>query len=116
MPVDAAHAATARRSPAELTWLIPFIVAGGTVLAAAKVLGGPLALPTLSVLLLAAGFLGAGAFYAFGPRARHSFERAPLLAGALVLLGFAAALLSDGDGVLLALDRIHAANIVASGN
>lgn len=108
MPVDAAHTETAARHPATLGWM-PLLLAGaGAVLLAAKALGGPLALPALGLLLLISGFAVAAALYVAGVRTGPGHNGAWLAAGALVLLGFAAALLSDGQEALAQLERLQA--------
>jgi hypothetical protein len=108
MPVDAAHTETAARHPAALGWMPLLLAAAGAVLLAAKTLGGPLALPALGLLLLISGFAVAIALYAAGGRTGRGHHGAWLAAGALVFLGFAAALLSDGQEALAYLERLHA--------
>ena len=114
-PVDIARVGSERRAAPVLAWGLPLAVAGGALLAAGKLLGGPLALPVLSIALLAAGFLTAASAYLFKGRNQHQTAQShSVVAGALVLLGFAAALLSDSEGALVALDAIHAGTTVAA--
>jgi hypothetical protein len=106
MPVDIARVGRANREPtANLAWVVPLTVAAAALLVAAKLLAGPLALPVLSIGLLCAGFGLAAALYVSGSRDRQGAWHA---AGGLVLLGFAAALLSDGHEALIQLERLQA--------
>jgi hypothetical protein len=73
-----------------------------------------LALPTVSVLLLVTGFGVAGGAYLAGHQAVPDRIGARDVAGSLVLLGFAAALLSEDEQALALLERLHA-GVVASG-
>jgi hypothetical protein len=93
------------------------MVLGATVLAlpAAHLAVPPaLALPAASVLLLIAGFAVAVCAHWTGHAAEARRLGPKDVAGALVLLGFAAALLSDAELVLAALDDWHA-GLVAPG-
>jgi hypothetical protein len=71
-------------------------------------LPGPLAMPTLGIvlalsgLLLAAGSYVRGLRFVHGGRAVGNYD----IAGALVVLGFAAALMTDAEQALVLLDRI----------
>ena len=106
MPVDAAHAGSARQeATAPLAWIALLAFAAAALLVAAKLYAGPMALPVLSIGLLAAGFVLAAALYVSGS---HSRQGAWHAAGGLVFLGFAAALLSDGPEALLQLERMQA--------
>jgi hypothetical protein len=110
MPVTA-------RVGTDVVGVLPLTIAGVALLAIGKFFGGPLALPMLSIALLGAGFVIAAALY-FRRRSvpQQTAEPAWLIAGALVLVGFAAALLSDGDGALVALDGLHSGLTLAAGN
>jgi hypothetical protein len=115
MPVDTARVGTERQTVSVIPWTLPLAFAGGALIAAGRLVGGPLVLPVLSLMLVAAGFLVAASLFLFRRHIRRaSAEPAWLLAGALVLLGFAASLLSDSDGALVALDGMHAASTVAA--
>ena len=115
MPVDTARLGAGSAAP-NFSWALPIVIVGGALVAAGRLFGGPLALPATSFGLLAAGFVVAASLLLFRRRTgRANREPAWLLAGALVLLGFVAALLSDGDGALIALDGMHAAPTVAAG-
>jgi hypothetical protein len=72
-----------------------------------------LALPAISLLLVLAGFVIAACAHWTGPTPEDHRLGARDVAGALVLLGFAAALLSDAELALAALDEWRAA-LVAS--
>jgi hypothetical protein len=114
MPVDTARVGTESTAP-NFSWALPIVVIGGALVAAGRLFGGPLALPAISFGLLAAGFVVAASLLLRRRMAQANAEPAWLLAGALVLLGFVAALLSDGDGALIALDGMHAPPTVAAG-
>jgi hypothetical protein len=115
MPADIAHTGrAARHDPA--SWVLPLAVAGGVLIAAAKLLAGPLALPLLSVLLIGAGFAVAVILLLTGSRIGQGSNGAWMAAGALVFLGFAAALLSDGSEVLAQLERMQAHGTASAGN
>ena len=117
MPADAAHTATGtRHDPATLGWMLPLIVAGGVLIAAAKLFAGPLTVPLLSMLLLGAGFSVAAALLVMGSRLGQGRNPAWMAAGALVFLGFAAALLSDGPEALAQIERMQTHSIAAAGN
>ena len=96
--------------------MLPLLVAGGAVIAAAKLLAGPLALPLLSMLLIGAGFVVAAALLLFGSHIGPGRNGAWMAAGALVFLGFAAALLSDGPEALAQLERMQAHGIASAPN
>jgi len=115
MTAQAAHTVAAAR-PSTLRWVLPLMVAGGAVIASAKLLAGPLALPLLSMLLIGAGFVVAAALLLFGSHIRPGRNGAWMAAGALVFLGFAAALLSDGPEALAQLDRMQAHGIASAPN
>ncbi len=72
-----------------------------------------LALPAISLLLVLAGFVVGAYAYWTGRTSEDHRLGAKDVAGALVLLGFAAALLSDAELALAALDEWRAA-LVAS--
>ena len=95
-------------------WMLPLLIAGGAFIALAKLLAGPLALPLLSLLLLAGGFVLAAALLVAGSRmqGRHA---AWIVAGGLVFLGFAAALLSDGQEALAHLERLQVHGVASAG-
>lgn len=103
--MPASHA----RSP----WLM---VLAATVLALSPMylaLPPALALPATSLLLLLAGFTVAACAYWTGHAAEAERLGAKDVAGALVLLGFAAALLSDAEAVLATLEQWHIGLIAA---
>lgn len=114
MPADAAHSGDAERRATAVGWTLPLIVAGGVLIAAAKLAAGPLALPLFSMMLLGAGFTIAAVLYGTGSRIGHGRDGAWLAAAALVFLGFAAALLSDGPGALAQLERMQTLAAVGS--
>jgi hypothetical protein len=117
MPVDTARAGTGRHAPPDVVWALPLVTAGGALIAAGKLCGGPLARPVLSIGLVASGFIVATGLHLFRNRIRQATgEPGWLLAAALVVLGFAAALLCDSAGALVALDGLHAGLSVAAGN
>lgn len=95
-------------------WMLPLLIAGAAFIALAKLLAGPLALPLLSLLLLAGGFALAAALLVAGSRmqGRNATWAA---AGALVFLGFAAALLSDGQEALAQLERLQVHGVASAG-
>lgn len=112
MSADTVNTATlSKNNPATLGWMLPLLVAGGAIITLAKLLAGPLALPLLSMLLLGAGFVLAAALMLAG----QSRGTAWVVAGALVFLGFAAALLSDGPEALAQLERMQTHSIAAAG-
>lgn len=115
-----AHAAKTgtveKHDSATLGWLLPLLVAGGATITLANLLAGPLALPLLSLLLLGAGFLVAVALFLAGSRIGTRHQTAWIVAGALVFLGFAAALLSDGPEALAQIERMQAHGIASAAN
>lgn len=111
MPTDAA----ARSNPATLGWMLPLVVAGGALIVAAKLLAGPLVLPLLSLLLLGAGFVVGMALLLAGSRIGQDRGAAWVAAGALVFLGFAAALLSEGHETLALIERMQASTLASAG-
>ena len=96
--------------------LLPLLVAGGATITLANLLAGPLALPLISLLLLGAGFLVAAALFVAGSRIGKHHKTAWLVAGALVFLGFAAALLSDGPAALAQIERMQVHGIASAAN
>ncbi|MBX9592202.1 MAG: hypothetical protein K2X43_23160 [Hyphomonadaceae bacterium] len=96
-----------KHDPTSLGWMLPLLVAGGAFIVLAKLLAGPLALPLISLLLVTSGFLVATALLLTGSRIGKSHTTAWVIAGALVFLGFAAALVSDGHDALARLERLH---------
>ena len=72
-----------------------------------------LVLPVASLLLLLAGFGLAAAGHWTGHPIEHDRLGARDVAGALMLLGFAAALMSDAEQVLAQLDQWQHAGAVA---
>lgn len=117
MPTDVANTRTpTRETPAALQTMVPLIIAGGAFIALAKLLAGPLALPLLSLLLLAAGFILAAVLFLSGSRIGTSHATAWTIAAALVFLGFAGALLSDGHEALALLERMHTQGIATAAN
>ena len=67
----------------------------------------PLVLPALSLLMVLFGFALAGGLYVAGFRLEQGPAAAWNTAGALVFLGFAAALLTDVDGALAVLEQLE---------
>ena len=115
MPVDTARVGTSEYAP-PLGWILPLVLGGAALLGAGRLFGGPLVVPALSLVLLVAGFLMAGSLFLMRRGLRQTtVEAARLLAGALVLMGFAAALLNDNDAALVALDGMHGGPRVAAG-
>jgi hypothetical protein len=98
------------RSP----WLVP-LAATVLVLPLAYLMVPPaLVLPAIGLLLLIAGF-GTAACARLARAAVEPERLGPRdIAGALVLLGFAAVLLSDAEQALAALDQLHT-GLIASG-
>jgi hypothetical protein len=72
-----------------------------------------LALPAVSLMLVLAGFAVAARAYWAGRAAEVERLGPNDLAGALVLLGFAAALLSDAETALATIERWHIGLIAA---
>lgn len=115
MSTDTANcAALSKNNPATLGWVLPLLVAGGAVITLVNLLAGPLALPLLSLLLLGAGFGLAAALLLTGQRVGQGRGTAWVVAGAVVFLGFAAALLSDGPEALAQLDRLQTTHSIAA--
>lgn len=111
MSTDTANcAALSKNNPATLGWVLPLLVAGGAVITLVNLLAGPLALPLLSLLLLGAGFGLAAALLLTGQGGGTAW----IVAGAVVFLGFAAALLSDGPEALAQLDRLQTTHSIAA--
>jgi hypothetical protein len=73
-----------------------------------------LVLPAVSLLLLATGFSVAAFAYWAGHTAEADRLGPKDVAGALVLLGFAAALLSDATAALATIEQWHTALIAAA--
>ena len=71
-----------------------------------------LVLPALSALLVASGFGLAATSYAIGSRQRDGMGNYEL-AGALVFIGFAAALLTDSEQALALFERMEAQGLAA---
>lgn len=123
MSADAADTRTAdtrtaaKNDPATLEWMLPLLVAAGAFITLAKLLAGPLALPLISLLTLGTGFGLATALLLAGSRfAQNRSSTAWTIAGALVLLGFAAALLSDGPEALTQIERMQTHGIASAGH
>lgn len=123
MSADAADTRTAdtrtaaKNDPATLEWMLPLLVAAGAFITLAKLLAGPLALPLISLLTLGTGFGLAIALLLAGSRfAQNRSSTAWTIAGALVLLGFAAALLSDGPEALTQIERMQTHGIASAGH
>jgi hypothetical protein len=68
------------------------------------------------MLLICAGLVLAAALLLLGARTGQDRNGAWMLAGALVFLGFAAALLSDGQETLAQIERMQARSIAAAAN
>jgi len=67
----------------------------------------PLILPALSVCMVLTGFTLAAVLYLMGARETSTASAPWEVACALVFLGFAAAILSDGGDAALVLDQIY---------
>lgn len=106
----------AKHDSAAIGLMLPLFVAGGAAIALAKVLAGPLALPLLSLLLLGAGFVVATVLLVMGSRIGKGHKTAWITARALVFLGFAAALVSDGPEALAQFERMQAHGIASAAN
>jgi hypothetical protein len=96
-------------------WMLSPLIAGGVFIALAKLLAGPLVLPLFSLLVLTGGFILAAALLFTGSRIGQSRSAAWVAAGALVFLGFAAALLSDGQEALAQLERLQVHGVASAG-
>ena len=94
--------------------VLPLTIAAGVAVTAARLLGGPLALPALSLMFIAAGFLAA--LCAWRWRAEVHGSSIWLTASALVLIGFAGAVLSDSAAALLQLERLQTDAAMAFGD
>lgn len=115
MSVDAANTgAGARHNPSTLGWMLPLLVGVGALVALAKLLAGPLVLPLLSLALVGGGFVLAAVLLLTGSRFGQSHHTAWAFAGALVFLGFAAALVSDGPEALAELERMQTHGIAST--
>jgi hypothetical protein len=93
-------------------------VAGAIALLALVYLPGALALPTAGAVLLMAGFALAAGAYLSGARMS---DRGPMvgsyeIAGALVFLGFSAAMLSDSEQALALLEQVEMRGLAALEN
>jgi hypothetical protein len=67
-----------------------------------------LVLPALSLLMVLVGFALAGGLYLAGRRMNEEPTAAWNIAAALVFLGFAAGILTDGEEALAVLERLEA--------
>ena len=90
----------------DIVWwgVVPAAVLLGLYLLSLAELPHPLVLPAVSATLLLAGFATAAGAWWTGAAARTDRIGARDIAGALVLLGFAAALLSSGDQSIALMD------------
>jgi hypothetical protein len=66
-----------------------------------------LVLPTMSILMVVAGFIVAAILYLSGSRMGRGSSGAWEVAGALVFLGFAAAILSDDRQAMVLFDQME---------
>jgi len=98
------------RSP----WLLPFAVTVSLLPLAYLVMPAALVLPAIGLLLLFAGFGIAACVHLAGVAVERGRLGAQDIAGALVLLGFAAVLLSDSEQALAALDQLHTGLIASA--
>jgi hypothetical protein len=94
-------------------WLLALAAIVATLPLVHLALPPALALPAISLLLVLAGFAIAAYAYWTGRTPEDHRLGAKDVAGALVMLGFAAALLSDAELTLAALDEWRA-TLVAS--
>jgi hypothetical protein len=102
--------ATEGRSP----WLLPFAAIVSMLPLAHLVVPPALVLPAIGLLLLLAGFAIAACARSTAAAVEPERVGAQDIAGALVLLGFAALLLSDSEQALAVLDQLHT-GLIASG-
>jgi hypothetical protein len=116
MPADVHTRQGPGHNSETLAWALPLLVAGGSFVLLAKLLAGALVLPLFSLLLLTSGFLLATALLIAGCRTHKVSNAAWVVAGALVFLGFSAALLSDGHESLAELERLEARGVKAASN
>ena len=114
MSTDIVKSPTAQNSRTQ-GWMVPLLIAGAAFIALAKLLAGPLVLPLFSLLVLTGGFILAAALLFTGSRIGQTRSAAWVAAGALVFLGFAAALLSDGPEALAQLERLHVHGVASAG-
>lgn len=75
--------------------------------AIAAVLPMPLVLPALSIFMVVSGFAVAAVLYLSGSRISTSFSPAWEVAGALVFIGIATAILADTREALAVLDQVE---------
>jgi hypothetical protein len=102
--------ANERHSP----WLLPFAATVSMLPLAYLVIPPALVLPAIGLLLVLAGFAIAACAHLAGASVEPERLGAKDIAGALVLLGFVAVLLSDAEQALAALDQLHT-GLIASG-
>lgn len=97
---------------------LPWVLAMAATIAALPLLSStvpvPLVLPLLSVLLVSSGLAVAASAHRAGTAPARDRIGAKDVAGALVLLGFAAAMFSDTELALAAFDQLQT-GVVASG-
>ena len=93
---------------------MPFAATVSVLPLAYLVVPPALVLPAIGLLLLLAGFAIAACARSGGRAVERERLGAKDIAGALVLLGFAAVLLSDAEQALAALDQLHT-GLIASG-
>ena len=100
------HATHTSASPIGWIMITGALAAAAAGLAAA--LPTPLVLPALSILLVTVGFAGTGVLYIRGHRLTRDRHPGWELAGVLVFLGFAAAMMTDTQEALAVLDQMIA--------
>jgi hypothetical protein len=102
---------TDRTTADSLAWVIFVPLTAVACVAIVALLPPALVLPALSTLLVLAGFAFASGLYLAGHRIDRGPAEAWTTAGALVFLGFAAAIMADGREALAALEQMQVARV-----
>ncbi|HZA02075.1 MAG TPA: hypothetical protein VE665_07325 [Hyphomicrobiaceae bacterium] len=89
-----------------VAWVVMAILLGGAAALISTHLPMPLVLPALSVLFVVTGFAIAAALWLAGVPLGGVRDGRWEIAGALVLVGFAAAILTDGEQALALLEQM----------
>lgn len=115
MPAQTSLAAppATHRTNRKLAWLAPVLLLAGAMALIATQLPAPLVLPAASTLLVAAGLALAIGLYLTGSRLGTGRSAAWDAAGALVFLGFAAALLTESEPTLALFDQLQTHGLAA---
>lgn len=90
-----------------LAWIILVPVLAGASVLSALLLPSPLVLPALCMVMVLSGLTLAAGLYLAGYRMEEGPVGAWSAAGALVFLGFAAGILTDGEEALAALGGLE---------